>query len=336
MDRKFIILISVSLFAIIKSAAIVFDAPNSDGVTIYYATIEENNNKVSVTSSPTQYRGVVNIPDSVSYNGVKYSVEVISAYAFDNNDALTEVTLGSNITTIMTNAFSLCTSLERIDIGNITSMEENVFFRCKALKEFKVSEKNTVYSTIDGVLVSKDKTELIQFPNNKTSIYTIPESIKVIGEGAFSFCHNITDISAPSPLYAILAKAFMECINLENISLGSSINSIGPWAFAICIKLKNIFISDSVVSIGYHAFSHCLNVTELTIGKNVTEIGPFAFNPLNSLKVIHNLNPLPQTGENLFQTTWSSIPTLHVPAGSVSAYKAAYEWKIFNITPLIY
>ena len=73
------------MFASINAFA---EAVEIDG--IYYNLITKAK-QAEVTKNPNEYRGTVNIPETVTYNDVTYSVTSIGDYAFDGCDDLTDV-----------------------------------------------------------------------------------------------------------------------------------------------------------------------------------------------------------------------------------------------------
>ena len=73
------------------------------------------------------------------------------------------------------------------------------FQQCIILADINVSPDNVNYSSVDGVLFNKDKTELLKYPQGKTaSTYTIPSSVKTIGGGAFYGCTSLKSIYIPA------------------------------------------------------------------------------------------------------------------------------------------
>lgn len=76
---------------------------------------------------------------------------------------------------------------------------------------------NLNYSSIDGVLFNKSKSTLVQCPFLIQGSYTIPSSVKVIGEFAFHWCQNLSSISIPSSVNSICNYAFSNCGSLKSI-----------------------------------------------------------------------------------------------------------------------
>ena len=55
--------------------------------------------------------GEVVIPDTINFDGVNIPVTTVGIYAFSNNDTITSVTIGNNVTTIGRDAFKNCSNL---------------------------------------------------------------------------------------------------------------------------------------------------------------------------------------------------------------------------------
>ncbi len=60
-------------------------------------------------------------------------------------------------------------------------IERSAFYGCESLMKIIVSEDNSVYSDIDGIVFSKDKTKLLICPTGKYGEYTVPDGVTSIG-----------------------------------------------------------------------------------------------------------------------------------------------------------
>ena len=102
---------------------------------IYYKIT--GGDKVKVTFESTYYNsysGMVNIPKTVTHDGVTYLVTAIGDNAFKNCTALTGVTIGGYVTSIGEAAFSRCTALTSVEIGNyVITLADDAFYYCDAL-----------------------------------------------------------------------------------------------------------------------------------------------------------------------------------------------------------
>ena len=81
-----------------------------------------------------------------------------------------------------------CERLENIKIPkSVESIGIGVFNNCMGLVDITVDENNPCFSSQDGVLFNKDKTELLQYPIGKSrTSYTIPKSVRDIGYRALA------------------------------------------------------------------------------------------------------------------------------------------------------
>ena len=88
-------------------------------------------------------------------------------------------------------------------------------------------------------------------------IYNIPNSIKVIGNGAFFGCSVLQSIDIPNSVTTIEKNAFYYCTALQSIDIPNSVTTIEESAFEFCSSLQSIDIPNSVTRIRSHAFSGC-------------------------------------------------------------------------------
>jgi hypothetical protein len=96
---------------------------------------------------------------------------------------------------------------------------------------------------------------------------TIPSSIDglpvtSIGDGAFSNCYNITNVTIPFGVTNIGAFAFLGCNRLTDVTIPSSVTTIQSYAF-FGASLTNVTIPSSCTGIGYSAFD-CTTMTAMT------------------------------------------------------------------------
>ena len=160
-------------------------------------------------------------------------------------------------------------------VTDITKAELKDFY---SLNEISVEDGNTAYITEDGVLFNKDKTQLIQYPCCKQeSSYSVPDTVKGIGEYAFTRCIELTAITIPEGVVSINEAAFFKCKNLSDISIPESVTIIGGGAFAACVSLNNISIPGNVTEIKDNTFGNCAALNTVDIPDKVTAIGENAF-----------------------------------------------------------
>ena len=151
-------------------------------------------------------------------------------------------------------------------------------FRSKKDVTITFEAGNERFSSEDGVIFNKDKTELIYCLQWKSGVYTVPKTVVRIGKGAFArVSSGLTRvIFAGSAVTDIGDEAFSYCNALTHIDL-RSIKHIGDGAFAGCRALTHIDLR-SVEYIGDRAFSDCAALgPTVTIPRNCRRMSSFAF-----------------------------------------------------------
>ncbi len=243
-----------------------YAARNGFTEEVYFATSELDDGSLRITGYIDNLSSVsLIIPSEI--NGKQ--VTGIGGQAFEGCTGLANITIPDSVTEIGLEAFSGCTSLTNITIpDSVTEIGSSAFSGCSSLTAIDVEVGNNNYTSVNGVLFNKGKTELICYPAGKTDkSYNIPNSVTSIGYSAFIDCTSITSITIPD-----------------------SVTSIDSSAFGGCSSLKSITIPNSVTSIGYYAFYGCTSLTSVTIPKSVTDIDDWAFGYYydNDYKKINN------------------------------------------------
>ena len=201
------------------------------------------------------------IPATFEYDGVWYRVVGIGDEAFKMCRNLIGVTLPEGIVSIGSKAFYVCSNLTGTLVipSSVTSIGEMAFAGC-AVTNIEVDDANTSYCDIDGMLLDKACTVLIDCPEGKTGNVVIPGTVTTIAEHAFSNCVGLTGtLIIPDSVVTIDRKAFFGCENLTgNLVIPDSVESIGNNAFYNCAGFTGkLTIGESVVQIGAHAFYEC-------------------------------------------------------------------------------
>ena len=90
-----------------------------------------------------------------------------------------------------------------------------------------------------------------------------------ISRQAFNRC-AICNIDLPDTLKYIGEEAFSACTKLTELTISSNVVEIGRLAFFMCTKLEKVDIPLCTEVIGVNAFQYCPELTTVTFGKNTT------------------------------------------------------------------
>ena len=160
------------------------------------------------------------IPEGVTAIGTWSEYEnTYYSSSFSGCTSLKEIVIPDSVTAIGGSAFSNCISLESITIGSgVESLGDEWIASCRRLENITVSPENKTYSSVDGVLFNKDKSELSAYPiGNKRSSYTIPDGVEKIGKKAFYGCRYIESLTIPVSVAEIEASALGNCYDIRAV-----------------------------------------------------------------------------------------------------------------------
>ncbi|MDY3120847.1 leucine-rich repeat protein [Porphyromonas somerae] len=187
-------------------------------------------------------------------------LKTIGNGAFWDCENLTSITLPEGLKTIGTGAFSGCKSLTSITLPkSLTNIGGNPFWGL----QLRINNLSPYFCIEDEVLFTADKTRLVAYCSSKT-IYSVPSTVKTIGDSAFWDCENLTSITLPKGLETIGNGAFSWCKNLTSITLPEGLKTIGIYAFYLCKSLTSITLPEGLKTVRKSAFYGCTNLDDST------------------------------------------------------------------------
>lgn len=147
----------------------------------------------------------IEIPATITVNGVKYKITAIEKNAFANAKKLKTVIIPSSVKTIGAGAFKNCKKLKEIKLpSSVTTIEKNAFKNCKKLKRVVIGKRE----------------------NN---------SKKVTRKLALRYGTNVAKVS-------IGASAFENCTDLRSVVINSQVTKIGNSTFRYCSQLRKMLV----------------------------------------------------------------------------------------------
>ncbi len=151
------------------------------------------------------------------------TVTSIGESAFYGCTNLKSIVLPDTLGHIGDYAFYNCDSLTTINLPvGCGAPEVCTFSSCDNLLSFEVDSNNPYICDVDGVLFTKGKTDLCQYPSGRVGAYTVPDGVEYIWPFAFMDCYNLTSITIPRSTYEIGRETFTDCSSLTDVYYGGS------------------------------------------------------------------------------------------------------------------
>ena len=187
----------------------------------------------AMVANGNNWEGELVIPEQVTYDDETYTVDRIEWIAFEGSKSLTKVTIPKTVKTIKHYAgWDDC---------------KNPFVRCTSLKQIEVDEENPSMCSVEGVLFSKDKTQLYCYPAGaEQETYRIPEGVTWIGGDAFAYNPYLFSVQMPNSVTHMSFGTFSNCKKLSSVSISENVNFIAAYTFERCESLSLLDIPAGV------------------------------------------------------------------------------------------
>ncbi len=255
-----------------------------------------------------KFTGELVIPDSVIY---------IEGYAFLYCDGFTKLTLGIKLDSIGSGSFSGCDNISSLHIKSTTV---NKYDSMNELLKH-------VTSLTFGDTVEEISANCFKDCYDYTGPLNLPNSLKKIGEYAFSGCTGISSFDLGTGVESIDYGAFMGCTGIQGtVTIPDSVNQMLGMAFKGCTGFTGLVIGNGLQTIMDSTFNGCTSMTSATIGSGLTGLKTYAFNNCSGLSSVTLKATAPPAFGSYCWSGISSPAQLFVPASSVDAYKAT-DWS---------
>lgn len=234
------------------------------------------------------------------------------------------LTIPSSVTSIGNYAFRYCAGLTGLLVipDSINSIGVNAFQNCTGFSGSLTLSSNMTSTGISAFYGC----------SGFTGTLTIPSSITTINEFSFYHCKFTGTLIIPSSVTSIGAGAFDTCNGFTGtLIIPSSVTGIGYSAFENCSGFTgSINIPNSITYIADSAFGSDRFTGTLTIPNTITAIYNYAFYNCSALVRIDCYLSYPiSITSTVFSGVNKTTCILHVPAGSLAAYRAATYWTDF-------
>lgn len=332
MKQKLLSILAVLLIVPLSIAAADFEF--TVGEITYYAMTDSTATVYDCQTEET----AIDIPETVTYKDVEYTVCAISSYGFYYCESLVEVTIPATVNYI----------------GDLP------FSNCDALQAIYVEETNEAFCAVDGILYDKEKTEIVVYPVASSVVdlvlpetiksirpyafcgagsilslalpdgletigeyafyyctalgnITLPETLTSLGEGAFYACQGFTEFTLPSQITVVPSNLLSFSNALVTINLTGEVTAINDYALRFCYGLEAINLPESLKTIGTYAFAYCRVLYDIAIPDGVSSIAAYAFYECNAMTTVNIPEGITAIEESTF-CNCTSLTSIGLPS----------------------
>ena len=129
---------------------------------------------------------------------------------------------------------------------------------------------------------------------------TLPkESLAYIGEAAFSYCLSLVSFTVPDSVRAMGDGVFQSCLYIRGISFGKGLSVVPDNTCSGNGELSYVRLSETCKSVGNRAFYNCTALRDIDL-ENLEDLGQNCFYNCSSLESVHLGEKINYIGSNCF------------------------------------
>ena len=223
---------------------------------IYYRL---QDNEALVTSRDVDYNsysGHVEVPRTVTHDGVTYRV-----------------------TGIGDKAFALCADLESVSLPHIESIGNYSFVNCTGLREItlgKTLKRGGLYSFYNSWGIERVDIEDVD-AWAEIDFETLPANPMSFAQHVYCNGEELTHLVIGGQVQSVKQYTFGCNQSLKSVTLEDGVKDIGDYAFYECPNLKHVTLPDSLHSVGRYAFYCSPLLTDLQLKGRAGTFDEYAF-----------------------------------------------------------
>jgi len=219
-------------------------------------------------------------------------LEYIGKWAFVDCTALTTFLMPVGVKELGETPFENCTNIETFRFSDgLTDIPESMFYGCEKLKTVTFGPNPKIKNILFNAFCKCKCLETFIMPNSVEYVddqafassglknITFSTSLTRIGNSAFGWCDNLTEVTLPDNVKTLEGGTFYMCKNLKSFNMGNGLTEIYGRELEGCTSLESIQWSDGLKKIEDREFYELKNLKTFTFGPNPTleEIGDRAF-----------------------------------------------------------
>mgnify|MGYP002771133315 CR=1 FL=1 len=275
-------------------------------------------------------------------------------FVINDENVLTEYTGDSELVVIPDGiqaideySFSGKENVKKVVIpASVTYINSSAFENCSSLNDFEVAEDNEEYYTEDGVIYDKKAdSQLVLFPCGRDGAYSVPDTVKTIGDGAF-YTSRLESLEIPASVETIGSGIVDYCSFLTTITVSednaiysssdgivydksqtrlvivppgisgehtipNTVTELEDFAFYSCYKLTKINLPGKLKTLPMGVFAGCSGLKTIQLPDRLETIEDRAFIGCTSLESITIPEDLTNFGAYVF-TQCTSLQSIKV------------------------
>ena len=211
-----------------------FDIAATHNRDTYVLSDSGNGRYLLIDFIPSNTNTSMTLPNSLTYNGSNIAIYGIRSEAFIGvSGVMKNITLPSSVAMI----------------------DEAAFQECIVLENIYVNTDNRYFTSVNGVLYSKDSKMLVKYPIGRAgkfdmSVSAYGSTIGISG-GAFANAQKLTEIIFPSGLKVIDSGVFTDCTKLQTVQFTGNTPPVlmGPGIFDVTVTNFEMIIPNTSSSV---------------------------------------------------------------------------------------
>ena len=235
-----------------------------------------------------------------SLTDVKLSSKItnLSGWVFKGCTGLKSIVLPENINTIGKQCFENCSNLESINFPkSLKNIGTNAFNGATSLTTIDIDSENTTFSIENGVLIGREKGDIILILSSAVSgnTFVVPNGVKILNGSLLNSYTQITGVEIPESVTSLDAHFLNPMIT--SITIDSNNENYMTDGKGVYTKdgkgLVRYLASDTTIVLGegleyiqYYAFNGRSNITSISFPESLKELNEYALNGCNRLTQI--------------------------------------------------
>ena len=226
------------------------------------------------------------------------NARTVNSYAFSNCDSLDGIIDNSMLTKIDSDAYAGCDKIDGFIIPDYLTLtsgssgkkyfapyEKDTYSKeylkdpkvykteaCLSLRGFYTLDSNPNYTSVDGVIYSKDGTKIIKYPTARTDeVFRLSDAVTTITSKVFDGTTNLKEVVLTNNVTTIEKEAFTGS-SIEFLYIPSSVGYIEFDTFYKCEHLKTVILGESITVIGAGAFTESSVKLVISGNDNLTPV----------------------------------------------------------------